>query len=169
MLKLVKTCVAAVSLVVASGALAEKIAVLNPQQAMLETDLAKTRLKNLEAKSEFKSARAQAEKLDGELRSMVEAYQKDQSILSEEQRKAEEKKLKAKNSEREKAIEKLQKQQQPVAQGVMQELAPKYKEVVQAIIKEKGITLLMGPQGVLHADPSADITAEVTKRLNAAK
>lgn len=165
----VKTCVAVVSLAAAGAAFADKVAVLNPQQAMLETELAKSRLKALEDKSEFKAARAQAEKLDGEFRTMVEAYQKDQSVMSADQRKAEEKKLMDKSEEREKAIQKLQKQQQPVAQKVMQELGPKFKEAVRDVVKEKGVTLLLDRQVAIIADPGSDITADVTKRLNAAK
>lgn len=169
MSKIIKACVASAIFAVAGMAHAEKVAVLSPQQAMLETELAKKRLKSLEDQPEFRSARSNAENLEKEVRALIEGYQKDQSVLSDSQKKAEEGKIRAKREALDKAIQKLQQVQAPVAQKLMQELGPKFRDAVRDVVKEKGITILLDRQVAIIADPSSDITSDVTVRLNKAQ
>ena len=130
-----------------------KIAVVNLEEAILQTDLAQQRL------AEFESLREELDKL-------VQDFQRDQAAMSEDQMVAARQKVSSKNSDLEYVAKKLQTLQQQNAQRVFQELAPKAREVLRDIITTEQIGLLLQQQGVIHADLGYSITAKVTDKLN---
>ena len=143
-----------------------KIAVVDLETAILQTDFAQQRLTEFEAGEDFAADRTEFEGLREELDELVQNFQRDQAAMSEDQQVAARQKLASKQSDIEYVAKKLQSLKQQNAQRVFQELAPKAREVLRDIIATEGIGLLLQQQTVIHADLGYSITAKVTDKLN---
>lgn len=143
-----------------------KIAVVDLEAAILQTDFAQQRLSQFEESEDFAADRTEFEGLRKELDELVQNFQRDQAAMSEDQKVAARQKLASKQSDIEYVAKKLQSMQQQNAQRVFQELAPKAREVLRDIIATDGIGLLLQQQTVIHADLGYSITAKVTDKLN---
>ena len=156
-----KFLVSAALLVLPTLAMAQgKIAVVNLEEAILQTDLAQQRLAEFEKNEDFTSDKNEFESLREELDKLVQDFQRDQAAMSEDQMVAARQKVSSKNSDLEYVAKKLQTLQQQNAQRVFQELAPKAREVLRDIITTEQIGLLLQQQG------GYSITAKVTDKLN---
>lgn len=157
-------------MVAASLASAEgKIAVLNIQEAILNTEVAQGRLQALRAEAEYAENRKQLEALGKEHDAAAQQLQKDLAVMSNDQKAAATKKLQEKRADIEHVARKLQAAEQELGQALIQELAPKLQQVVTELIKTEGIGLLIDRKAALHADSSFSITAKVTDKLNQMK
>ena len=112
------------SIVLAQG----RIAVVNLEQAILQTDVAQQRLQEFEANEDFASDKSQFDALRAELDQLVKDFQRDQAAMSEEDQVAARQKMASKQSDLEYVAKKLQTLQTQNAQRVMQELAPQAQE-----------------------------------------
>jgi outer membrane protein len=158
------------ALVISAGALAEgKVAVLDVDRAILQTQEATKRFKALQDQADFKADRAEFEKLKKLQEDLVKQYQKDLAVMSNDQKEAQRKKIASAQADLEHVGRKLQAAEQEVAQALAQEMAPKLQAVVADIIKSEGIGLLINSKAVMHADTSFNVTAKVTEKLNQAK
>lgn len=168
--KLVKFTLMAVALCGSLAANAEgKIAVLNAQTAIINTQLAQDRLKALQSESSYADNRKQLEELGKSYQDTVAQIQKDAAVMSDEQKQAEAKKIQEKRTDIEFVQRKLQAAEKELLQSVAQEMAPKLQQVVSELIASEGIGLLLNQQAVMHADSSFSITAKVTDKLNQLK
>jgi len=143
-----------------------RIAVVNLEEAILQTDFAQQRLAEFEENEDFKADREEFESLRTELEKLAQDFQRDQAAMSEDQKVAARQKVASKNADLEYVGKKLQSMQQQNAQLVFQELAPKAREVLRDIIATEQIGLLLQQQTVIHADLGYSITAKVTDKLN---
>ena len=150
------------SIAVAQG----RIAVVNLEQAILQTDVAQKRLQEFEANEDFASDKSQFDALRAELDQLVKDFQRDQAAMSEEDQVAARQKMASKQSDLEYVGKKLQTLQTQNAQRVMQELAPQAQEVLREIIETDQIGLLLQQQAVIHADLGYSITAKVSDKMN---
>ncbi|MEM1155573.1 MAG: OmpH family outer membrane protein [Pseudomonadota bacterium] len=143
-----------------------KIAVVDLQEAILQTDQAQKRLQDIRDEEDFKADTAEFEKLRGELDDLVQKFQKDAAVMSQEQQAAARQKLASKQADLEHVVGKIQQTEQAAAQALLQEMGPKVQEVLRDLITTDGIGLLLQRGAVIHADPSYSITAKVTDKLN---
>lgn len=170
MLNSIKYLAVVMALVISAGALAEgKVAVLDVDRAILQTQEATKRFKALQDQADFKADRAEFEKLKKLQEDLVKQYQKDLAVMSNDQKEAQHKKIASAQADLEHVGRKLQAAEQEVAQALAQEMAPKLQAVVADIIKSEGIGLLINSKAVMHADTSFNVTAKVTEKLNQAK
>lgn len=146
-----------------------KIAVLNVQQAVVNTEVAQERLKDLQKEPSFAQNRKELEDLNKAYQDTVDQLQKDAAVMSAEQKMEARKKLQEKVSDMEHVKRKLQATEQEFMQSLMQELGPKLKQAVDDLIKEEGIGLIVNQQATMYADTSYNITAKVTDKLNKLK
>lgn len=159
--------VAAALLMVSSLASAQgRIAVVDLQAAILQTDYAQERLAEFENNEDFAADKQEFERLRSELDELVANFQRDEAAMSDDQKVSAQQKLRSKQSDIEYVAKKLRAMQQQNAQRVFQELAPKAREVLSEIIATEQIGLLLQQQTVIHADLSYSITAKVTDKLN---
>ncbi|HEY7884407.1 MAG TPA: OmpH family outer membrane protein [Cellvibrionaceae bacterium] len=157
------------SLLVLSGfAVAEKIAVLDMQSAMMGTDVAKQRIEALQKNPEFVALRARLESLVADITALQQTAEKDGMTWSEEQLAEHRKKIEYLRADYELAGNKLQSEQQQVLQRVQQQLSPKIAPVLDQLIKDEKIGLIINAQSVFHASGEYDITAKVAEGLNKA-
>lgn len=145
-----------------------KIAVLDPEAAILSTDDAQKRLKALSAQPEFDKDKKEFERLAKEGQDMQKQLQKDSAIMSPAQKEEAGKKLEGKANDIEYLRRKLAGKQQEAMQGIMEDMQAKYTKAVTDLIKSENIGLLINKRAVMHADNSYDITSKVTEALNKA-
>lgn len=143
-----------------------KIAVLDVQEAILNTDVAKNRLEAFRSEPDIAGNVKQLETLQKEFQALVEQIKKDSAVMSAEQKQAQSKKIQEKRADIEHVGRKLKAAEQEMAQKLMQELGPKLQQVVGQLIQSEGIGLLLSKQAVMHVDSSYSISAKVTDKLN---
>lgn len=146
---------------------AEKIAVVDVQRAIIDTEMAKERLAGLREEADFKSNMEEVESIKKEGQSLVEKLQKDGPVMSAEQQAALQKKIQEKQADLEHIARKLQAKEQEVLQEIMVQRQEQTKKVISELIKSEGIGLLLDKRAAIHAEPGFDITAKVTHELNA--
>lgn len=170
MKKIVKISLLAVALIASFSAYAEgKIAVLNAQQAIINTEVAQARLKTLREEASYAANRKQLEELGKSFQETRAQLQKDAAVMSAEQQQAEAQKLQEKRADIEHVQRKLQTAEQQLLQAVAQEMAPKLQKAVTELIEVEGIGLLLNQQSAMHVDSAFSITAKVTDKLNQMK
>ena len=143
-----------------------KIAVLDVQTAILQTELAKKEFKTLQARPDFAANIKQLETLQKDYTANVEKLKKDSAVMSDAQKQTEAQKLQSSLTDIQHVRKKLETAQQELAKKLMQALSPKLKQVIPEIIKSEGIGMLLDRKAVMHADESYDVTAKVTAKLN---
>jgi outer membrane protein len=146
---------------------ADKIAIVNVQRAIVDTDSAKQRLERLRKEPEFRSNMKEVETIKKEGQRLVDKMKKDGPVMSADQQAALQKKIQEKQADLEHVGRKLQAREQEVLQEIMAQTQDKTKSVINDIIKKEKIGLLLDSRAALHAEPAYDITAQVTSRLNA--
>jgi outer membrane protein len=143
-----------------------KIAVVNLQDAILQTDLAQKRMSDVRNQDDYKADKAEFDRIKEEFDELVSSFQKDAAVMSQEQQLAARKKLTSKQADLEHVTGKLQQAEQAAGQELLQELSPRVQEVLRDLIATEGIGLLLQRASVIHADAGYSITAKVTDKLN---
>ncbi|WP_239017179.1 OmpH family outer membrane protein [Seongchinamella sediminis] len=167
MIKILKASIVALAFALPAAAMAQgKIAVVNLQEAILQTDLAQKRLNEVRNEEDYKADKAEFDKLKKEFDELVQKFQKDAAVMSQEQQVAARQKLASKQSDLEHVTGKLQQAEQGAGQMLLQEMSPRVQEVLRELIATEGIGLLLQRASVIHADAGYSITAKVTDKLN---
>ena len=157
----------AVALLLPGAVLAQgKIAVVNLQEAILQSDQAQASLAEVRNQEDYKADKEEFDRLQQELDQLVKDFQKDAAVMSQEQQLAARKRLASKQADLEHVTGKLQQAEQAAGQLLLQQLSPAVQEVLRELIATEGIGLLLQRQSVIHADPGYSITAKVTDKLN---
>lgn len=167
MSRLFKLSLALVALSVPSlGWTQGKIAVVDVQGAILQTDVAQKRVDEIRNEEEFKKNKAEYERLKAEGEALLKTFQKDAAVMSQEQKIAAQQQLSSLQDDLDNVTGKLQQAEQSAGQSLLEEMAPKVQEVLREIIEADGIGLLLQRNAVIHAEPSYSITAQLTDKLN---
>ncbi len=146
-----------------------KIAVVNPQKVISQSQKGKAFIKELESFAKQKDA--QIKKKIAEFQQLQKEYRAKAPSLSEDKAMEMQKKL----SDMQIEIKRMQDDAQRELKLKQTKGFEKFNKVLQPIIeqiaKEKGIDLVMqlGPNGIVYFSPAIDITPEVIKRFDAAK
>jgi len=145
-----------------------KIAVVNLQEAILQSDMAQQRLNEVRNQEDYKADKQEFDQLQEELEELVRDFQKDAAVMSQEQQLAARKRLASKQSDLEHVAGKLQQAEQAAGQQLLQEMSGMVQEALTELIRTEGIGLLLQRGSVIHADPGYSITAKLTDKLNQA-
>lgn len=159
----------AAMLLVAPCALAGKVAVLNIEGAVLQTEAAKKAEKALQSRADYAALIAKAESLKAEFDTLAKDEKAKSETWPADKKQETKKKLKSLNDDYQEAVKKIQGEQQKVVMGIMQEMQPKIKGIIDELVAAEKIDLIVKSQAAFWADPAADITAKVTEKLNKAK
>ena len=143
-----------------------RIAVVNLEEAILQTDEAQNRLGALRNQDDYKSDKAEFDRLQSEREALIKELQNDLAVMSAEQQQAARKRLANKNADLEHVQRKLVQAEQGLGQALLQEMTPKVQAVLRELIQSEGIGLLIQRSAVIHADNGYSITAKVTDKLN---
>lgn len=145
------------------------VVVFDLQSSILNTDLAKQKMKALQANPEFAALQAKFETLRNDLQKMAKDAEKNSVTWNPEQTAEHRKKMEYARADAELVAKKLQAEQKATAQRVMEELGPKAQVILKEVINAEGIGIVLSTQTAYYAEPSRDITAKVTEKLNKAK
>ena len=148
---------------------ADKVVVFDLQSAILSTDLAKKRIQEMQANAEFSGLQAKFESLRADLQKMAKDAEKNSVTWNQEQAAEHRKKMEYARADLELVAKKLQAERNATAQRVLEELGPKAQAALKEVIATDGIGLVLSTQTAYYAEPSLDITAKVTEKLNKAK
>ena len=143
-----------------------RIAVVNLEEAILQTDEAQQRLNGLRETEDYKSDKAEFDRIQEERETLIKELQNDLAVMSAEQQQAARKRLANKNADIEHVLRKLQQAEQQLGQELLAEMTPKVQAVLRDLIQSEGIGLLIQRNAVIHADNGFSITAKVTDKLN---
>ena len=143
-----------------------RVAVVNLDKAIIETDLAQKRLSGLRNTKEFKANKAEFDKLQSAREKQIKKLQKDLAVMSASQQQEARKQLANTTADLEHVLRKLQQSEQEVGAKLLQEMGPKVQDVLLELIKDEGIGLLIHKNAVIHADNGYSITTKVTDKLN---
>lgn len=170
MKKLIAILIGLAMVTLGSVAMAEdKIAVLDINRAIQNTDVAQQRISELRATADYTALRAELDSIDAELKKMEEDAQKNSVTWDQAKQQAFAKKRDYQLADRKLVIEKLQTEDRALSQQIMQELGARAQKALQELIEVEGIGLVLNGQGVIHADSTFDITAKLTDRINKTK
>jgi outer membrane protein len=152
-------------LLAASAASAElKIAVLDTQRALLESEEAKQLLQS--AQTDLEKEQNDVNALGAEIMSMQEQMQKDADVMSPSEQRKRQKAFEDKQIEYQFQVNRLQKEVQDRRQELMQLMAPKIDAVLKDLIETEGYDVIMQRGSLLYANSKHDITRRVTEKLN---
>ena len=165
----IKTMMAACILAASPMAMAGKVVVFNPQLAILATDEAKKRDAELKANKDFAALIAKMESLKADLIALNKDAEKNGMTWSAEQKAEHQVKMKRLNEDFQLAQKKAQVEQNTAVMGLMKEAEAKLEPILRAMMDEKDIDLILHAQTAVLSKPVADITKDVTDRLNKAK
>ncbi|RDH45021.1 OmpH family outer membrane protein [Zooshikella ganghwensis] len=153
------------ALLVAPLASAEmKIAVINYQKAMLESDQAKRYAKQAEAKfgGKVKTLRA----LEAEAKSLNQKLQKDGSAMSDSERTKLQLQLKRKAEDFQVQSKELQIEKNKADRDQIKSLKPKLDSAIAQVAKAGGYEIVLEKSAAYYVDAKHDITNKVILKLN---
>ena len=140
------------------------IGIINLEQALFSTEAAQALEQN--TRSQFRSDEQRLERLNTELREIIERAQRDESILSEEE-------LRQLNSDAEERqvqmqviAERLQNAWNQRQQQFIESQRQFLGQAIEAVVQEGNYDLVLNAESVAYFNNSYDITALVTAKLN---
>lgn len=141
-----------------------KIAVLDTQRALMESEEAQALLRS--AQSELEGEQQQVNALGAEIMALQEKMQKDAEVMSPAEARRRQKELEDKQLDYQFRANRLQKEVQDRRQELLQQMAPKIDAVLQDLIELEGYDVIMQRNSLLYANSKHDITRKVTEKLN---
>ena len=151
-----------------SYALEGKIAVVNPQRAILTTDIGEKRVKALQKRKDYVALREQLEDWQEEGQDLEKKLRKDGSTMKDSKRREIQRKLTILRADVEHQARKLQAMNAELVENLNAEMGAQVKDILDSLIKSEGIGLLLfeDPEVVRYVDSTFDLTARVAERLN---
>lgn len=146
-----------------------RVAILNLEEAIFNTEEAKTQFNALRQTPDYTKNKKEAEDIKKQYDTLAEQFNKNREVMSAEQQAEQGKKLNDLRTDLEFVVKKLQQSEREVAGRVMREMMPKANTVVGELVKSEGIGLLLNAQAALYAEASYSLNAKVTEKLNQAK
>ena len=147
-------------------AFASKIAVFDPDIALLATEGAKKRFEKMKKSKSFKKLESQLKGYEADIRSMQKEAKKNQLTWSETQKQEFQKKMSYVLEDRELALKKVATERNQILAQLNQEYGKAMEEATKQIIQAQKIDLLIKPAAVWHVTPSLNITSQVVDILN---
>ena len=144
-----------------------KIAVLNYERAIMESDAAKRHSADLEQRLGSQVQRLQ--NIEREMRRLQERGQNERDRLEQDELEKLELEFRQRAREREQQAQELQEAKQSADRDMLEALQPRLTAAVEAIIAANNFDLVLDASAVVHASPDRDITNQVIERLNSGR
>ena len=162
--KLTAMLVAACALAAAGAAAELKIAVLNVQRALGDSEEAQALAD--EVQQDLQKDQDDLQALGEEIQALQEQLEKDAEILGDEEKRRINKDIEDKRLDFEFGANKLQKELQDRQQEILRQMAPKLDAVLKDLIEIEGYDLVLQRSGLLYVNTKHDITRKITEKLN---
>jgi outer membrane protein len=142
------------------------IAVFSPQEAILGSKTAKSRIKILLNSKRYKDKKSRFEQLQKDGEKLVKKFKTDSDVMSVKKKNEIQEDLKKKEKKLSELLKSLRDEEIRVNQKLLQEISPRLERAVKSVVKSKKISLLLDKNTVIHADESHDVTSLIIKELN---
>ena len=143
-----------------------RVAILDTQRAIFNTEEAKRRVKLLHERRDFADHRQKLENLVEDFNKLQEKFDKDQVVMGREQIAEHNRTVEALRKDITYQREKIIDSEKEVLQELLNEMQPGLEDLIQEIIEEENIGLLLDRRVVLYAEDAYNITTKLTERLN---
>lgn len=140
------------------------IGIINLEQALFNTDAARTLEEN--TRSQFRSDEERLERLNGELREIIERAQRDESIMSEDELRQLNSDAEEKQVQMQVIAERLQNAWNQRQQQFIESQRQFLGQAIEAVVQEGSYDIVLNAEAVAYFNNSFDITALVTAKLN---
>ena len=166
-MKVIKKVLVCAGFLLASGvAMAQQpvVGVVNLEQALFNSQAAQ----ELQAviQEEFKDDQDRAELLNTELTALVEKAQRDESIMSDAEKRKVSSDAQEKQVQLQMISERVQAALQERNQGFIDSMRENLSTAIQSVVEEGGYTIVLNADSVAFFDNAFDITGKVTAKLN---
>ena len=152
-------------LLLAGSAAAElKIAVLDTQRALVESDEAKQLL--AQAAEELQTEEAAVKQIGEDILAMQEKLQTDGEVMSATEQRKMQKDIEDMQIDYQFRVNKLQKEVNDRRQELLQQMVPKIDAVLKDLIELEGYDMIMERGQLRYVNSKHDITRKVTEKLN---
>jgi outer membrane protein len=158
-------------LALASGVQAQtalKIAYID-SQAILDQDPAAQQAE-AQFEEDLSRYRAEVQQLGEELQTLIQQYEQQEAMLSEEAKSNRQEEIRLKQNRYQERIQQLDEQSMQRQAELVEPVMQRINQVIEQIRAEGSYSLIfdVAAQGIISADPALDLTAEVVRRLQAA-
>ncbi len=166
-MKVIKKVLVCAGFLLASGvAMAQQpvVGVVNLEQALFNSQAAQ----ELQAviQEEFKDDQDRAELLNTELTALVEKAQRDESIMSDAEKRKVSSDAQEKQVQLQMISERVQAALQERNQAFIDSMRENLSTAIQSVVEEGGYTIVLNADSVAFFDNAFDITGKVTAKLN---
>ena len=141
-----------------------KIAVLNVQRALGESEEAKALADEIQ--QDLQKDQDDLQTLQDDIQALQERLEKDAEILGDDEKRRIAKDIEDKGLDLEFGANKLQKELQDRQQEILRQMAPKLDAVLKDLIEIEGYDVVLQRSGLLYVNTKHDITRKVTEKLN---
>ena len=153
------------TLLLSLGSQAElKVAIINAEQAIVQSEEGKAKIEAIEAALEADQLKIQS--LSDQIKALQERLAKDADVISDGEKQKLQKEIEDINIDAQFEIQKYQKKGNELQQDLMREMTPKLQAVLQDLIEVEGYDLVMPRAGLLYTNAKHNITRKVTEKLN---
>ncbi|QEQ95722.1 OmpH family outer membrane protein [Neptunomonas concharum] len=163
-MKLLKVFSIALVLLSSPWALAEKIAVLGVQEALLASNEAKSFKESLD--KELKADEKRLVELEKQAKTLREKAQKEGANMSQEQRQQTRLQFQKAFDEYQRTGQMLQQKRIEKEQEFISKMRPKLDEVIRKLIEKNGYDIVVAKQATVFTAKGVDITKTVVEMLN---
>lgn len=161
-----KVIAASLCLVTGSAMAAGKIAVVDMERALFQSEGAKASFKQIE--DQFGDDLVKIKELEKVLTEHQQKLQKDAAIMSDEEQRKMRNTIKEKQSEFQFFAGKLQQAEQQWRQQFFRANLPRLQEILKTLIEKEKVDVVLNGQAVIHVIPELDLTKNLLNELNKA-
>ncbi len=141
-----------------------KIAVLDTQRALVESEEATALL--AQAEKELQEEQNEVTTLRDEIEALQQRLQTDGEVMSAAEQRKVQKDIEDKQIDFQFLVNKLQKEVKDRQQDIFQQMVPKIDKVLKDLIELEGYDLIMERANLRYVNSKHDITRKVTEKLN---
>ncbi len=163
--KIIKWSFFSLALIAGTAAAELKIAVLDTQRALAESEEAKALIEKIN--NELKSEQDEVQSLGESLRSLNDKLNKDGEVMSAAEKRKAQKEIEDKQIDYQFLVNKLQKEVNDRRNELLQQMVPKVDAVLKDLIATEGYDMILERGNLRYANTKHDITRKVTEKLNA--
>lgn len=148
----------------AGAAQANEVAVLDWQQALLETGSAQQSMNQL--KNQLGSQQQQVKALGEEVQKLQQRLQSDGDVMSDSERQNVMQQLRQKGGQFQQQRSQLEQKRAQQEQAFLKQARPKLDRAIGQVVKRHNVDVLVDRNSVIYAGDALDLTQEVTKTFN---
>ncbi|MEY3666910.1 MAG: hypothetical protein RL572_450 [Pseudomonadota bacterium] len=162
----IKALAVAGSILVAGSAFAQQpvVGVVNLEQALFNSQAAQELQSAIQ--EEFRDDQTRADQLNSELTALAERAQRDESIMSDAEKRRVTSEAQEKQVQLQMIAERVQAALQERNQTFIESMRENLGNAIQAVVQEGGYNIVLNAESVAFFDNAYDITAKVTAKLN---